>query len=84
MDLRDQRTPRASVRRCVHHEHDATTTRTNLHSYDVAGHYDVQIGIGIQVTVGIHISYFSLGERRTTRVCCASVVLFWRGAGRRM
>jgi protein-L-isoaspartate(D-aspartate) O-methyltransferase len=49
MDLRDQRTPRVSVRRCVHHEDDATTSSTDLHPHDVAGHYDVQIGIGIQV-----------------------------------
>jgi protein-L-isoaspartate(D-aspartate) O-methyltransferase len=49
MDLRDQRTPRVSVRRCVHHEEDAATTRTALHPHDVAGHFDVQIGIGIQV-----------------------------------
>jgi protein-L-isoaspartate O-methyltransferase len=49
MDLRDQRTPRVSVGRCVHHQDEATTTRTNLHPYDVAGYYDVQIGIGIQV-----------------------------------
>ncbi|MGH4000828.1 MAG: methyltransferase domain-containing protein, partial [Pseudonocardiaceae bacterium] len=49
MSLRDQRTPRVSVRRCVHHEDDATTTNTKLHPHDVAGHYDVQIGIGIQV-----------------------------------
>ena len=49
MGLRNQRIPRVSVRRCVHHEEDATTTRTDLHPHDVAGHYDVQIGIGIQV-----------------------------------
>ncbi len=49
MGLRDQRTPRVSVRRCVHHEDQATTTSTELHPHDVAGHYDVQIGIGIQV-----------------------------------
>jgi hypothetical protein len=49
MDLRDQRTPRVSIRRCVHHEDDATITSTDLHPHDVAGHYDVQIGIGIQV-----------------------------------
>jgi protein-L-isoaspartate(D-aspartate) O-methyltransferase len=49
MDLRDQRTPRVSVRRCVHHEEDATTTSTELHPHDVAGYYDVQIGIGIHV-----------------------------------
>jgi protein-L-isoaspartate(D-aspartate) O-methyltransferase len=49
MALRDQRTPRVSVHRCVHHEQDATTSRTKLHPYEVAGHYDVQIGIGIQV-----------------------------------
>jgi protein-L-isoaspartate(D-aspartate) O-methyltransferase len=49
MGLRDQRTPRASVRRCVHHADDATTSSTDLHPHDVAGHYDVQIGIGIQV-----------------------------------
>ncbi|MGH3530051.1 MAG: methyltransferase domain-containing protein, partial [Pseudonocardiaceae bacterium] len=50
MGLRDQRIPRVSVRRCVHHEDDATTTTcTQLHPHDLAGHYDVQIGIGIQV-----------------------------------
>ncbi len=49
MGLRDQRTPRVSVRRCVHHEGDAITTSTELHPHDVAWHYDVQIGIGIQV-----------------------------------
>lgn len=49
MGLRDQRTPRVSVRRCVHHEEDAITSATALHPHDVAGRYDVQIGIGIQV-----------------------------------
>ncbi|MGH3772292.1 MAG: methyltransferase domain-containing protein [Pseudonocardiaceae bacterium] len=55
MGLRDQRTPRVSVRRCVHHEQDATTTSTDLHPHDVAGRYDVQIGIGIQVPQCIYL-----------------------------
>jgi hypothetical protein len=49
MGLRDQRIPRVSVHRCVHHEDQATISSTELHPHDVAGHYDVQIGIGIQV-----------------------------------
>jgi protein-L-isoaspartate(D-aspartate) O-methyltransferase len=55
MALRDQRTPRVSVHRCVHHQGDATTRRTQLHPYDVAGHYDVQISIGIQVPQCIYL-----------------------------
>lgn len=49
MDLRDQRIPRASVGRCVYDEDKGAVTSTDLHPYDVAGHFDVNIAIGIQV-----------------------------------
>lgn len=40
MDLRNQRVPRVSVRRCVYDEDAAAVTSTELHPYRVAGHYD--------------------------------------------
>ena len=49
MELRDQRIPRVSVSRCVYDEDQATVTSTNLHPYDVAGHHDVNIAIGLRV-----------------------------------
>lgn len=52
--LRDQRIPRVRSAAASTTE-DAITTSTNLHPHDVAGHYDVQIGIGIQVPQCIYL-----------------------------
>jgi protein-L-isoaspartate(D-aspartate) O-methyltransferase len=62
MDLRNQRTPRVSVRRCVHDEDQAVVTSTVLHPYEVAGHYDVNISIGIQVPRCKHLYQAADGD----------------------
>jgi protein-L-isoaspartate(D-aspartate) O-methyltransferase len=49
MSVRDQRLPRVSLGADVYDEGQATVREAELHPYDVAGHYDVSMSIGILV-----------------------------------